>query len=777
MRLLLLSILVLSLTVQGCIQEQEKVSSPIPISGILFEENFDDPIVGWESIGDWKQENGAYRQDNDSVNAVALLEHEGWQEYSLEGSLRLTGGNYNGGLIFYAKDQNNYYLLSIRSSSFPYSEKSIVLYKKVDGITSTIAETDFSIEDDKDYRFKIIRNGSSILVWFEGEKNPVLLVDDKTYTEGTIGVTTLMSKASFDDLKVTKVNMSFSFAERDLYKKLWNVKEDEIGRVYRFTFPKSGKVIIRGDVRMGTKVSSDDNVQLKVVTGERQLWPKSGTVKLEASDTKGYALELSLDALQDDQVEFIIASENKSILEKVKWEPKVYYADQIRERGVHFIHPNHAIGDVHPYFHNGEIYMFYLKPGGNYEASLIKGTNLIDFKEYDIKHEPNTERPPVRPWYVLGIFYDERDRLFKSYYGTDGNVMRGSVSDDLIRWRSAEMDTLIPAQTGYSVQRDPYVVWNESDQQYWAVMTCRKGGDQSGPNGGICYATSKDLKTWEGKGDLYYPGNMGDPEVPQLLKFGEYWYLLFSPYNLRVGETRYLVSKEASGPWQTFIPDRLDGSDLAAAQIVEKEGGLLLYGWIPLQDQETLGYQYWGGHLGLPRQVIQFSNGSLGTRLEPGVSEMIRGGKWYQSENAITLSSSGPKKLRTFLPGEYSRIDLSLTISPNRTADEVGLILRNPNGNGTVETEVVFNYKRNKLQIRTGNVVHSELGIPWSNVGNSIRVIVEEDMVECFVDNKYSLAARISQQIHRAEIDVYSRNGTVVIPKVEIYRLKSMDEL
>ena len=41
-----------------------------------------------------------------------------------------------------------------------------------------------------------------------------------------------------------------------------------------------------------------------------------------------------------------------------------------QEAAVHFKPRDHALGDVHPFFQNGECFLYYLKPG-KYESALV----------------------------------------------------------------------------------------------------------------------------------------------------------------------------------------------------------------------------------------------------------------------------------------------------------------------------------------------------------------------------------------------------------------------
>ncbi len=288
---------------------------------------------------------------------------------------------------------------------------------------------------------------------------------------------------------------------------------------------------------------------------------------------------------------------------------------------LHYIHPEHIIGDVHPYFHDGRWYVYYLAPG--FYSKLMTSSDLLDWEQVPISHTPpGADDPDLAPYYVLGVFRDEIGDVYRTYHGWTGSNMYSHTSTDLLHWDFAPLAYRVLAQyQRYSGQRDPYVFWNEAEQQYWCVMTCRVRGYDASQDGAIGYASSPDLQHWEGRGDLHFTGTTREPEVPQVFKIGETWVLLASIHTgVEVGKPSYWTSDSPTGPWTAHLPDSLDGGDLAAANVGFDGERWLLMGWIPLTTTAAHGRYTWGGHLAFPREVILMDDGSLGTRLEPGIS-------------------------------------------------------------------------------------------------------------------------------------------------------------
>jgi beta-fructofuranosidase len=204
---------------------------------------------------------------------------------------------------------------------------------------------------------------------------------------------------------------------------------------------------------------------------------------------------------------------------------------------LHFKPEKTVAGDAHPFYHQGTCYLYYLDE--KFNSRLVTSTNHLHWIAREIAHTPpGGDHPYSLPYFVLGVWYDEKDGLFRTYHGGPNNIMIGNVSQDLLHWDYAPKDTVVWSQERYRMQRDPYVFWNEDEQKYWVVMTCEVSGAPTTQSGAICYASSPDLTNWEKRGDLLYPATNASIECPQMFKLGQRWYLFGSIYgNGHVGKT------------------------------------------------------------------------------------------------------------------------------------------------------------------------------------------------------------------------------------------------
>lgn len=412
----------------------------------------------------------------------------------------------------------------------------------------------------------------------------------------------------------------------------------------------------------------------------------------------------------------------------------------------HFRPADHAIGDVHPYFHQGVCYLYYLKPNG-YHAALVTSTDLLHWQAQALTIDDSAPANARVPYYVLGVFRDRSDAstIFRTYYGHRG-AMYGSESRDLLHWSAADAATHIPGvENQYRRRRDPFVFWNDDEEKYWCVMTTQMLEGEVEEAGAISLATSSNLRDWTNEGLLLHTGAMGEPECPQMFKLGEFWYLLFSEYDQAVGQPVCLRSKSARGPWETAPRELLDGKDLCAAQVAFDGQAWVLMGWIP-DVPARRGNQAWGGHLALPRELFATESGRLDCRLHRSILERLRGELLVSQSSGESVAASQPLEMSVELPS--SSLDIEViwerategaswvaSFQTESTAGQVGSI------HVSIESD--------RIQIRDDHdEVWSELPLEVGEIVDEeqrveIRMIVDHDILEVHLSNSRSLVARV----------------------------------
>lgn len=395
---------------------------------------------------------------------------------------------------------------------------------------------------------------------------------------------------------------------------------------------------------------------------------------------------------------------------------------------IHFKPADHALGDVHPYFEKGNCFLFYLKPG-RYEAALARSVDGLDWKETPLTHGAVRPDDWYSAYFVLGVFRDQAAGLYRSFYGHRGGRVASSVSRDLLHWDCAPQEYHIPPADYYERRRDPFVFWIPETGKYGCVMTTWVKGQPKETGGAVSLATSPDLRKWTDHGLILDPGDIGEPECPQMFHLGGRWYLLASIYGRAVGRPVYWTSAAPTGPWPRTPAGALDGKDLCAAQLAFDAGRPILFGWIPLHPARP-GSQHWGGHLALPREVHALPDGTLATRLSDKLRQRFASLPW---QDLPDLESQDELRLPT---RDWTKLALEFQLQMPSGAAPLRLRC-DPLG------EVVL--RREQLEIRDAR------GESWStlavrlpeDVAFPVRLFVEQDMVELFVDDRHSLVARL----------------------------------
>jgi sucrose-6-phosphate hydrolase SacC (GH32 family) len=394
---------------------------------------------------------------------------------------------------------------------------------------------------------------------------------------------------------------------------------------------------------------------------------------------------------------------------------------------LHFKPTDHVIGDVHPYFRDGECFLYYLRPS-TYDVSLVRSRDLLNWSPMSLVHQPETEDAWMRPYYVLGIVHDQAANLYRSFYGYKAGQIVSSASSDLIHWSCGPKEINIPPQTYYERRRDPYVFWIQESKSYGCVMTTWIKGMPMEKGGAISFASSTDLKTWTDHGPIVYPQDIGEPECPQMFKLSGRWYLLASIYDHGVGRPVYWTSESPTGPWSDR-PQTLEGKDLCAAQVAASDSQLMLLGWIPLGPSRP-EVQTWGGHLALPREVIALENGKLGVRLASSIQDKLNNLPYTD------LGSLSSTDSPTYLNQSWTRASLRFDYQIQDSFDSL-IVHCEPLGQikiGSHEMQILDSSQSVRSQ--------QDIELPL-NSRIPVHIIIEDDIIELFVADSYSLVARL----------------------------------
>jgi beta-fructofuranosidase len=141
--------------------------------------------------------------------------------------------------------------------------------------------------------------------------------------------------------------------------------------------------------------------------------------------------------------------------------------------------------------------------------------------------------------------------------------------------------------------RDPWVFYDEESNSFQMLITARASAGPSDERGVIGHAVSTDLSRWSVRAPLSEPGDFIFLEVPQLIRIGGAWRVLFSvppdgqSAKRRVGSnadahggTHYLVGQEKLGPYSLvdepfFVGDA--SASLFAGRMLELHDQVLFF--------------------------------------------------------------------------------------------------------------------------------------------------------------------------------------------------------
>lgn len=226
-------------------------------------------------------------------------------------------------------------------------------------------------------------------------------------------------------------------------------------------------------------------------------------------------------------------------------------------------------------------------------------------------------------WHMFytGISSREQGAVQRVLHATSPDLLGWEKTDDLVetdaRWYESAGQT-----DGDIAWRDPWVFYDEESDSFHMLTTARANTGPSDGRGVIGHAVSTDLSRWSVQAPLSEPGDFLFLEVPQLIRIGGAWRVLFSaPPNTQSaarrargdmsenGGTHYLVGKEKLGPYSLvddpfFVGDA--SASLFAGRMLEHGGRLLFFAF---RSYDETGRFH--GELTDPMQVTMMPDGSL----------------------------------------------------------------------------------------------------------------------------------------------------------------------
>lgn len=199
-----------------------------------------------------------------------------------------------------------------------------------------------------------------------------------------------------------------------------------------------------------------------------------------------------------------------------------------------------------------------------------------------------------------------------------------ATSSDLIDWVKHPANPVIEADPDRyelldldiwhdQAWRDPSLVRDPSGL-YHAFITARTRRGPTRERGVIAHATSPDLVDWAVGDPVVGPGDFGHLEIPQSIRLGDRWHLLYSipadvtaDHRPAIMATFQAVSDSLAGPYrEPEDPVVMDFPGWFGAKLVETDDGPLCLAW--RRDLPNGGF---AGELGDPWPVEVSTDGSI----------------------------------------------------------------------------------------------------------------------------------------------------------------------
>ncbi len=447
---------------------------------------------------------------------------------------------------------------------------------------------------------------------------------------------------------------------------------------------------------------------------------------------------------------------------------------------LHYRPPHRWVGDLIPFFWQGEYHLFYLPraPEQRHCWGHLVSRDLITWTELPDALTPSNipEAPDaVGCWTGSVIAHDGVFHCFYTGFNPHSpfpQTVCHAISDDLVRWRKDPANpVVVPDERWYEPQdwRDPFVLYNPEAGEFWMLICARDKRVLFERRGCVALATSPDLQQWQVKEPLWSGSVCWAAECPDLFCLDNRWFLVYSH-----GVTRYRWASRLGDVWQAPFPDTFDTEFVAAAKTLFDGKRQLLFGWIgTLEGERDTGPRQWGGHMALPRELRPQPDGRLAVRLpEEWVSWQENHatflslaqlqslcGMWHcGDEEARVDASNGVAVAQCPAPADFW---LRLTVIPEGQTAEFGFLLRMENGRG------------HKLSVTPSRIAlhrwsswgdpEPRLALPFSwRAGEplTVHLIVHGSIVEMFVDERVSFAGRVYEP-PQGWLGFYAANGPV----------------
>ncbi len=563
------------------------------------------------------------------------------------------------------------------------------------------------------------------------------------------------TETGYQKMSYNQKSAAFTYQNAKFQNGILTSTKDSFGTL-AYKVQVTGKITLYGNIRQSG--NNNQATLVKILHNEQII----NNILIKENDQIGKYFEHQLQVNEGDYLYFINQSPTSVYLN-----PVITYELDYEQSLYHFTSFNTCYGDVFPYYDEEEskLYMGFLysddaRKENNYHLALEESSNLLTYQ--NIPENNNYDRwQKYKQNYLMNHIFNPNNFIDHSKYAF-------GIRDNMLYHEKGR----------YVLIAGCYHEFNSSKQTSDLVI----------------YASDDNFAlSWTKKGNVVASYSRNLPECPSLMKIGNRYYVFVSvAYNTahQVGPLQYWIGDEnvdcLDVDWQSKDFNFLDGEDLCAARVTSIKDKVYMWGWIPY-TYNTMPWSPWGGYLNLPREVIQLADGTLGSRMDPGLYKTINYGNIYEldesnyqieigngkyQDNALSVSGMSSKvKL-----GNFKRNLVSFTMNLE-DATKGGYLLKQAGKEYycLIEKENGKTYLKVTSPNDPLHKINSILEIPNYSIYN-IKMVIDNGIIEFYVNDEKTLTAHTAMT--NASYDAYLyANGSAIYKDVKINKLISYSDI
>lgn len=458
------------------------------------------------------------------------------------------------------------------------------------------------------------------------------------------------------------------------------------------------------------------------------------------------------------------------------------------------------VGDVIPFQHDGEFWLFYLhelradpKPGTPWH--LVTTKDLTQFVDHGVSLPHGTADEADFNAYTGSVVRGD-DGVHHLFYtgqnprelGADGLplqlVMHAASRDGMKTWAKLRHLTF-GAPEGYESAdwRDPFVF--KDPEGLWRMLVA--GRHEHGPErrrGTIAQLVSSDLLHWKEAQPFWDPRRYIMHECPDVFQWGDWWYLVYSEFSESF-TTRYRMATSPDGPWTVPNLDTIDGRAFYASKSAERDGRRFFFGWIASKEGASDdGAWQWAGTLSI-LEARQNEDGTLAFGFADELVESFWDDVPVSFEVPLPAGLDAPDGYAALMSDEKlpEQFYAKATFRAGAGTSEFGLLLR-ASDDGDESYVVRLEPKRGRLvfdrwprqstgpgqweisgDVPFGIELERPCHLPPGE--HTLEVIVDADLCVAVVDRKVALSTRIYDR-KEGRLGVFVGEGSALVETLQV---------